>query len=1093
MCAVVIGISMAYRLKSRQAAIRAEVQETLTAIADLKVGQIANWYRERKGDAAVVFNTPMIAGQIRQFLAHPSEGESRQSLFTWMSTLQQQSNYKVVALYDAQGVERLAAPEGLVETNLNIGKNANHALRSKTPILLDLHKDSSNGPIDLCLLIPMGLKPHPDQPAEAVIVLQVDPYSFLYPLVQTWPKPSSTAETLLVRREDNEVLFLNELRHRTNTALALRWSLADTNLPAGMAVQGREGIIEGTDYRGVPVLAALRKVAGTPWALVSKMDRDEVYQPLHRQARMTGLIGAFAMLSITLGFILVWRQRELAHSRRELDSRKETEETVRQSEQQFRQLVEANPDAIFIQTERRFTYVNDAAIRLFGATDARELLGQAILDRIHPDHREGVKTRIKDLNEQKLSPPRIEETCLKMDGTPVPCEISAVPLRYKGSDGAIVFAHDITERKKSEEVLRQSEEQMRLFFERQIVGMAIISPQQGWLKVNDSVCKMLGYSRDELIRMTWAELTHPDDLARDEVQFGRLLEGEISEYSLEKRYIRKDGAVVVANLSVGCVRKSDGAVDYILALVNDITERKRAEQGLRESEARYRSLFENMIEGFAYCLMLFDVNGQPDDFIYLEVNGAFESMTGLKNVAGRPVSEVIPGIRTTDPDLLKRYGQVAHSGIPDRFEIYVSALKMWFDLAVYCPARGYFVAVFDVINARKETELALKDSEERFHRAVVHSPFPILLHAEDGAIIQASQSWYEITGYTPEELVNVGDWTERAYGQRKNLVKAEIDKLYGLDRRVVEGDHNIRTRDGSTRIWDFSSAPLGRLPDGRRLVISMAMDVTERRKAEGDIRQLNVELEQRVRERTALLEAANKELESFSYSISHDLRAPLRHISGFMDLLEKHVGGQLDDLGRQYIRHVSSASKDMTRLIESLLNFSRMGRVNIKWAQVDMEGLVRESIATLDQELVGRRVEWHFGPLPHVTADHDLMKLVWMNLIGNAVKYTRGRDPAWISIHCEDRESEAASGVGAERVFSVRDNGAGFDMEYAQKLFGVFQRLHRQDEFEGTGIGLANVHRIITRHGGRIWAEAKVNEGAVFYFSLPNRTDVFMT
>ncbi len=397
------------------------------------------------------------------------------------------------------------------------------------------------------------------------------------------------------------------------------------------------------------------------------------------------------------------------------------------------------------------------------------------------------------------------------------------------------------------------------------------------------------------------------------------------------------------------------------------------------------------------------------------------------------------------------------------------------------------IGIVQDITESKQIEAALRASEERFRRAVVDSPFPILLHAEDGAIIQASQSWYEITGYTREELTTIDDWMRCAYGERRHHIKAYIDRLYALDRKVSDGDYAIRVKDGSTRIWDFSSAPLGSLPDGRRLVISMAMDVTERRKAESDIRKLNSELEQRVRERTNQLEGANKELEAFSYSVSHDLRAPLRHISGFMDLLERHMGPQLDDQGRQYIQHVSGAARDMTRLIESLLNFSRMGRAHIQWTDVNMDALVQAAIITLGPAMEGRKIEWEISPLAHVTGDHDLLQLVWANLIGNAIKYTRGRDPAQIAITCNVREAADSSGGTGEWIFSVRDNGAGFDMAYADKLFGVFQRLHRQDEFEGIGIGLANVLRIITRHGGRVWAEAKVNEGATFHFSLPKR------
>ena len=376
---------------------------------------------------------------------------------------------------------------------------------------------------------------------------------------------------------------------------------------------------------------------------------------------------------------------------------------------------------------------------------------------------------------------------------------------------------------------------------------------------------------------------------------------------------------------------------------------------------------------------------------------------------------------------------------------------------------------------------SLQQSEERFRRAVLDAPFPILLHAEDGTIIQAGNSWCEITGYTPEELRTVGDWTERAYGERKALVQAEIDALYTLDHRKYEGDHVIRTKSGTLRIWEFSSAPLGRLPDGRRLVISMAMDVTERRQAEEEIRQLNQTLEQRVRDRTAQLETANKELESFSYSVSHDLRAPLRAIDGFARMLEEDCGARLDDEGRRMLGVICSEAKRMGQLIDDLLAFSRMNRQQVDVATIDMTALAQAVFEEHAAQAPGRQLQFRLQPLPPAQGDCAMLRQVLANLCSNAIKYTRPRAVAEIEM--------GGRTEGGENLYYVKDNGVGFDMKYARKLFGVFQRLHTEDEFEGTGVGLALVQRVIHRHGGRLWAEAKLDEGATFYFTIPMRKD----
>lgn len=288
-------------------------------------------------------------------------------------------------------------------------------------------------------------------------------------------------------------------------------------------------------------------------------------------------------------------------------------------------------------------------------------------------------------------------------------------------------------------------------------------------------------------------------------------------------------------------------------------------------------------------------------------------------------------------------------------------------------------------------------------------------------------------------------------------------------------------KDGSRVPANLSITALRDEAGGVTGFVGLIYDLTERKQVEAEIHKLNQELEQRVAERTAQLTDANKELEAFAYSVSHDLRSPLRHIDGFLGLLREQVADSLDAQGEHYMDTISHAVKRMGELIDDLLSFSRMGRKEVFKEAVDLGCLLKDVIQEFEPETRGRTVHWRIGELPVVVGDRSMLRVVLTNLVSNALKYTQPRAQAEIQIGClPDRP-----GHENETVVFVRDNGVGFDMRYAHKLFGVFERLHSLREFEGTGIGLANVHRVISRNGGATWAEGKVDGGATFYFSLP--------
>ena len=408
---------------------------------------------------------------------------------------------------------------------------------------------------------------------------------------------------------------------------------------------------------------------------------------------------------------------------------------------------------------------------------------------------------------------------------------------------------------------------------------------------------------------------------------------------------------------------------------------------------------------------------------------------------------------------------------------------------------------------------SLQLTEERFRRAILDAPLPIMLHTENGEVFQINGAWTELSGYEYSEIPTIEDWTEKAYHSRKSLVQADIDRLHQLNARISEGEYIITTASGETRIWDFYSAPLGKLSDGRSLVISTAIDVTARKQAEAEIRMLNATLERRVELRTNQLQAANEELEAFAYTVAHDLRAPLRGMQGLAEALLEDYRDLLDELGQEYAQQIVNSGQQLEELIQDLLAYSRLSRTDLSLQVLDLESAVAEAIAMVQADAKSRQAQIRVqSPLPAVIAHRVTLVQVIANLLTNAIKFVEGAPPQ-VQIWAEETElpqegetdSETAGELETATVGQwehsqlliascllpvriirlwVEDNGIGIAPEHQKRIFRVFERLHGIESYPGTGIGLAIVKKGVDRMGGQVGVESQLGQGSRFWIQL---------
>jgi PAS domain S-box-containing protein len=621
----------------------------------------------------------------------------------------------------------------------------------------------------------------------------------------------------------------------------------------------------------------------------------------------------------------------------------------------------------------------------------------------------------------------------------------------------LLAIEDVTERRQMEGRMAFSELRYRRLFETAQDGILILDAETGQITdVNPFLVEMLGYSRDELLGKKLWEIGFFEDDSANRQAFRELQERGYIRYEnlpLETKRSARIDVEFVSN-----VYAVDG-LKVIQCNVRDITSRSRAEEALRKSESLYRSLFENMLDGFAFCRMVFD-HGQPQDFIYLNVNSAFERLTGLKDVVGKRVSEVIPGLKESNPELFEIYGRVASTGKTERLELYLDQLSRWFSISVYSPENGYFVAVFDNITQRKQAEQALTEGARLLRESDQR------LHLAQAAANAGTWEWDLRTdkNYWSEELWNL-------YGLEPHSCEPSYqswaETIDPRDRPIVERAVREAASQGTRLSVEWRR--IGRT-GGERWLMSKGQPILD---ANGRVeRYLGIVVDISERKQVEQIK------DEFIGLVSHELKTPLTVVTGALDVVMS--GSTSDEERKTLLEDAAWGAETMGDIVENLVELSRWqaNRLTLKEESVDIALVVSKMMARLSPKTGRHQLVADVAPgLPTINADRTRIERIMENLIDNAVKYS----PNGGEIRISTRQQGDAMVVG------VRDQGIGIAAEDQGKLFETFQRLDVGSRvgIQGVGLGLVVCRRLAEAHGGRIWVESEPGKGATFYFSLP--------
>ena len=1053
--------------------IRSEKQNELLAIYKVKEKQISDWKHERFTDARLIKNNPDFINHISAYLNSSNKNRLGEYISPFINSILSTNHYKSVLLLNKAGIPVFPlsdTTEWQFSQKIH-EEEIDYSAKQNEIILTSLHLAPDSQSI-FHIIIPISDEHHTKNIPEGFLVLSIDPNKEFYPLLQTFQMYSKTAEALLVRKENNNVLFINELRHVSNAALKMKFPVENSMLAASMAARGQEGVVDAIDYRNHKILAAIGKIKDTNWYLVVKIDDNEIYSDLRKLARNTAIVVFLILISTFAILRLFWLKKVLQYDKDML----KLEFNYKLLNQKYNLVVKYANDAVILWDEDNILIeVNDRALDLYKYT-AEEIKGLPVEILMPPevfDEFRHITGSLKQSNGIRY------ETWHKRKNDDVfPVEISSRFFNIDNKQFYQSIVRDITKRKEVENNLRESEEKFRHLFENISNCVAVYEAIDDG---DDFIIKDFNKSAE------FIEKVNKNNILGRRVK--EIFPG-IKEYGLLEVFHRVWQTGITERFPVKLYkdkRISGWRENYvyklpsgeIVAVYEDKTQEMISNEVLKENEQRLRLALMAANQG------LYDLNVQSGEAI---VSPEYEIMLGykpgeLKETNSKWHDRLLPDDKENVFQTYKDFiaGKISEYKVEFRQKtkdgnwVWISSigkLVEWDNEGR--PLR--MIGTHTDITAKKIAEEKLRYNEQLLNemgKIAKIGGWEFDTQSLKGSWTDEAARIHELdpNDETSVEL-GISFYHEESRIKIKKAMKEAVENGRSYDLEL-----ELTTKNGNRKWVRTIGKPV--IENGKIIKVRGAFqDITERRLAREQIIKLNAELEKRVEERTLQLAAKNRELETFTYSVSHDLKAPLRGIEGYSRILTEEYEKLLDEEGKRLLFNIRENALQMNQLINDLLEYSRLEKHTLQPVNIKIRNQLDSIISQLFNFYSDRKLEiLNNVPDVEITADHEGLILSVRNILENAIKFTKTISKPLIEIGYEKNPSF--------HIIYIRDNGIGFDMKYHRRIYEIFQRLHRVEDYPGTGIGLAMVSKAMQRMGGKVWAESEKGKGSVFYLEIP--------